>query len=304
MNLSTGSEESVSAPLVGREDELAQIEERLDLAGERGGALVVRGEPGVGKSALLEAVRSSAADRGLATLATAGFQSEAHVAFAGLHRLLRPLLRAADRLQAPQRTALQGAFGLIEAGAPDSFLIALATLDLLCEAATAAPLLLVIDDAQLLDLATCDVLTFVARRIEADPVLMLFALRDGPAAGIGRAGLPELQLGPLNDLSAAAVLDANSPGLASGVRQRILAEALGNPLALAELPRGAAGFDPASTAPLPLTERLEQAFATRVSGLPAATRALLLVAALDDGGDLEQITDAASLLEGSDGGSR
>ena len=202
------------------------------------------------------------------------------------------------RLQAPQRAALEGAFGLIETGAPDLFVIASATLDLLCEAAPAAPLLLVIDDAQLLDLATCDVLTFVARRIEAEPILMLFALRDGPAAGIGRAGLPELQLGPLNDLSAAAVLDANSPGLAAGVRQRILAEALGNPLALAELPQGTEGFDPASTAPLPLTERLEYAFATSVSGLPAPTRALLLVAALDDGGDQERITDAASLLEG------
>jgi DNA-binding CsgD family transcriptional regulator len=288
----------MSAPLVGREDELAQVEKRLGLAGERGGALVVRGEAGVGKSALLEAARGSAADRGLATLATAGFQSEAHVAFAGLHRLLRPLLRAVHRLQVPQRTALEGAFGLIETGAPDSFLIALATLDLLCEAAAVAPLLLVIDDAQLLDLATCDVLTFVARRIEADPILMLFALRDGPAAGIGRAGLPELRLGPLNDFSAAAVLDASSPGLAAGVRQRILAEALGNPLALAELPQGAGGFDPASSAPLPLTERLERAFATRVSGLPAAARALLLVAALDDGGDQERITAAASLLEG------
>jgi DNA-binding CsgD family transcriptional regulator len=288
----------VSAPLLGREHELAQVEERLGLAGERGGALVVRGEAGVGKSALLEAARSSAAGRGLATLATAGFQSEAHVAFAGLHRLLRPLLPAVPRLQVPQRTALEGAFGLVETGVPDFFLIALATLDLLCEAAAAAPLLLVIDDAQLLDLATCDVLTFVARRIEAEPILMLFALRDGPAGGIGRAGLPELQLGPLNDISAAAVLDASAPGLAAGVRQRILAEALGNPLALAELPQGVGGFDPASTAPLPLTERLERAFATRVSGLPAASRALLLVAALDDGGDQEQITDAASLLAG------
>jgi DNA-binding CsgD family transcriptional regulator len=298
VNLSPESEGSVPAQLVGREHELAQVEERLALAGERGGALVVRGEAGVGKSALLEAARSSADGRGLVTLATAGFQSEAHVAFAGLHRLLRPLLRTVHRLQTPQRTALEGAFGLIDTGAPDFFLIALATLDLLCEAAAAAPLLLVIDDAQLLDLATCDVLTFVARRIEAEPIFMLFAVRDGPAAGIGRAGLPELQLGPLNDLSAAAVLDVNSPGLAAGVRERILAEALGNPLALAELPRGAAGFDPASTAPLALTERLEHAFATRVSGLPAATRALLLVAALDDGGDQEQITDAASLLEG------
>ena len=137
------------------------------LAGGQGSALVVRGEAGMGKSALLEAARRSAIDRGLATLMTAGFQSEAHVAFAGLHRCCGPFSRSLDRLPVPQRAAIQAAFGLERGGGADFFLIALASLDLLSEMAAAAPLLLVIDDAQLLDVATCDVLMFVARRLEA-----------------------------------------------------------------------------------------------------------------------------------------
>ena len=134
-------------PLAGREHELAVLAERLLAAGDRGGALVVRGDPGMGKSALLQAARRSAVDQGLATLVTSGFQSEAHVAFAGLHRLLRPVLSSLDRLPRPQRAAIQAAFGLCEAAAPDFFLIALASLDLLSEMAAAAPLLLAIDDA-------------------------------------------------------------------------------------------------------------------------------------------------------------
>jgi DNA-binding CsgD family transcriptional regulator len=284
--------------LAGREHELALLEERLMMAGDRGGALVVCGDAGMGKSALLQAARRSAVDHGLATLMTAGYQSEAHIAFAGLHRLLRPILGSLDRLPGPQRAAIQAAFGLCEAAAPDFFLIALASLDLLSEMAAAAPLLLVIDDAQLLDVATCNVLTFVARRLELEPIVMLFAIRDGSAPWIDRAGLPEMRLEPLDDASSAAVLDANAPGLASGLRRRILAEALGNPLALAELPRAvASGFDPTATTPLPLTERLELAFAARLSGLTASVRALLLVAALDDGGDQERIVAAASMLE-------
>ena len=285
--------------LAGREHELALLDERLTAAGDRGGALVVRGDAGIGKSALLQAARRSAVDRGLATLVTAGFQAETHVAFAGLHRLLRPVLGSLDRLPGPQRAAIQAAFGLREAVTPDFFLIALAALDLLSEMAAAAPLLLVIDDAQWLDVATCDVLTFVARRLELEPIVVLFAVRSGSAPWIDRAELPELRLEPLDDASSAAVLDASAPGLESGLRRRILAEALGNPLALAELPRAvASGFDPTAAAPLPLTERLERAFAAHLSGLPASVRTLLLVAALDDGGDQERILTAASILEG------
>ena len=294
---------SAAQALAGREHELALFDERLLAVSDRGSTLVVRGDPGMGKSALLQAARRSAVDHGLATLVTAGFQSEAHIAFAGLHRLLRPVLGSLDRLPEPQRAAIQAAFGLREAAAPDFFLIALASLDLLSEMAAAAPLLLVIDDAQLLDVATCNVLTFVARRLELEPIVMLFAVRDGSAPWIDQAELPELRLQPLNDASSAAVLDANAPGLESGLRRLILAEACGNPLALTELPRAAAsGFDPTRATPLPLTERLERAFAARLSGLPASVHTLLLVAALDDGGDQERILTAASILEGPRGG--
>jgi DNA-binding CsgD family transcriptional regulator len=290
----------VPAPaLIGREPELALIEDHLAVVGERGGALVVRGEAGIGKSALLEAARRSAAGRGLATLSTAGFQPEAHVAFAGLHRLLRPVLGSLDRLPRPQRTAMQAAFGLREAAAPDFFLIALAALELLSDTAAAAPLVLVVEDAQWLDVATSDVLMFVARRLELEPILMLFAVRDGSGARIDGAGLRELRLGPLSDAESAELLEAAAPGLAPGTRRRILAEACGNPLALAELPQAAgSGFDPASGVPLPLTERLEAAFAARISGLPPAARALLLIAALDEGGDQVRIVRAASALAG------
>jgi DNA-binding CsgD family transcriptional regulator len=294
-----GNEGAVSAlTLVGREHELALIEDRLVQAGDQGGALVVRGEPGVGKSSLLEVARRTASDRGLATLMTAGFQSEAHVAFAGLHRLLRPVLGSLARLPAPQRAAIQAAFGLQDEAAPDLFLIALAALDLLSEMAAATPLLLVIDDAQLLDVATCNVLMFVARRLEFEPIVMLLAVRDGSAPWIEQAGLPEFRLEPLDEASSAALLDIGAPGLALGLRRRILAEALGNPLALVELPRAvASGFYSTADTPLPLTELLERAFAARLSGLPAAVRTLLLVAALDDGGDQERIVDAASMLD-------
>jgi len=289
----------VAQALAGREPELALLDERLLAARDRGGALVVRGDAGIGKTALLQAARRSAIDQGLATLVTAGFQAEAHIAFAGLHRLLRPVLGSLDRLPGPQRAAIQAAFGLREAAAPDLFLIALASLDLLSEMAAAAPLLLIIDDAQWLDVATGNVLTFVARRLELEPIVMLFAVRDGSAPWIDEDDLPELRLQPLDDASSAAVLEASAPGLESGLRRRILAEALGNPLALAELPRAvASGFDPTAAAPLPLTERLERAFAARLSGLPASVRTLLLVAALDDGGDQERILTAASILEG------
>jgi DNA-binding CsgD family transcriptional regulator len=169
---------------------------------------------------------------------------------------------------------------------------------MLCEAAVAAPLLIVVDDAQLLDVATSDVLLFVSRRLELEPIMMVFAVRDGSTTGIDRAGLPELQLEPLDDAAAGALLDATSPGIEPGVRRRVLAEALGNPLALVELPQAASGFELMPANPLPLTDRLERAFATRMSRLPAPARALLLVTALDDGGDQERLVDAAATFAG------
>ena len=180
-----------SLALAGRDRELALIDDHLALVGESGGALVVRGEAGVGKSALLEAARHHAIDRALGVLTTQGFQSEAHIPFAALHRLLRPILGGLERLPAPQRAAAEAAFGRHETTAPDFFLIALATLELLSDAAAAeAPLLLVVEDAEWLDVASCDTLMFAARRLEFEPIFMLFAVRDGSAARIDRAALP------------------------------------------------------------------------------------------------------------------
>jgi DNA-binding CsgD family transcriptional regulator len=285
---------------VGRASELALLDAQLARVKERGGALVIRGDAGVGKSALLDAARRHAAARGLATLTTSGVQSEAHLAFAGLHQLLRSALPVAvDKLPAPQRRAIKAAFGLIDGPIPDFFLIALATLELLSELAAQAPLLLVVEDAHWLDAATSDVLAFVARRLETEPIVAFFEVRDGIAARLDFAALPELRLEPLDETASGAVLDAVAPGLGPDVRSRVLAEALGNPLALVELPQAlAAGFDPSSERPLPLTQRLESAFAARVAGLPTVTRTLLLVAALDDYGDVRRLLSAACILEG------
>jgi predicted ATPase len=220
--------------------------------------------------------------------------------FAGLERLLRPVRQAIRALPEPQREALSVAFGVSGGPPPDIFLTALAALNLVADKAAEAPLLLVIEDAHWLDAASLDVLAFMARRVEMEPIVLLFAARDGLATQLDEAGLPELRLEPLDDASANALLDARSPELTSELRRRVLNEAGGNPLALVELPRALDSKDlgevPA-TAPLPITERLERAFAGRVSELPTATRSLLLAAALDEGAGLSDILAAASLVE-------
>jgi DNA-binding CsgD family transcriptional regulator len=291
----------VDLGLPGRDRELGEIAERLAGAGERGCTLVIRGEAGIGKSSLLEAARKMAHDLGMPVFETTGAQSESNLPFAGLHRLLRPCLTELDHLPEPQRTSVQAAFGLTDAAVPDTFLIALAALDLLSELASTRPLLLLVEDAQWLDEATRDVLAFVGRRLELEPIVMLFAVRDGAAEHVDPLGLPELRLAGLEEAVAATLLDANAPDLAVELRRRVLEEAAGNPLALAELPR-AMGTDPALSpeTPLPLTERLEQAFAARTTDLSTPTQALLLVAALDDHGGLRELVDGASILHGGD----
>jgi DNA-binding CsgD family transcriptional regulator len=291
-------EEGSDRSLVGRDHEMAWLDERLAEVAERGSALVIRGEAGVGKSALLGAAGRSAVERGMATIRVAGFPSEGHIPFAGLHQLLRPGLAAVGRLAAPQRSALLAAFGESETETPDFFFAALASLELLSEMAAAAPLLLVIDDAQWLDVATCDVLAFVARRLACEPIVLLFAVRDGVATRIDKIGLPDLHLQPLDHDASTVLLDANAPDLAVAVRRRVLAEALGNPLALLELPRAVVSEPGPAARSLQLTERLEGAFAARMLGLPQTTRSLLLVASLDEAGDLQGIMSAASKIEG------
>jgi hypothetical protein len=221
-----------------------------------------------------------------------------------LHQLLRPVLARLDHLPGPQRDALSAAFGTIDVPAPDPFLIALAALNLLADAAEHLPLLLVIDEAHWLDPPTASVLAFIARRVEAEPVAVLFAVRDGVASMLDSAGLPELCLGGLDDEAAGELVDASAADLTPGLRRRVLQIAAGNPLALLELP-AAFRLDDARIDWLPpgtvsLTSRLERTFAAQMSGLPAQTRDLLLCAAADERASAAELLAAASVLGGAE----
>ena len=284
MDVAVPRADSRVAELIGRDDERAQLAQLIDGIGRRGGALVVRGEPGIGKSALLGAAAARAREQDVKVAAATGTPSEARLAFAGLQQLLAPFLEARDRLPRPQRRALETAVGLADGDAPDPFLVGLAVLGLLTETEPKRPLLCVVEDAQWLDGPSAEVLVFVARRLELEPVLVLFAVRDGIAGVLDESGLPELRLGGLDDASANALLEVTAPDLPTHLRARILGEAAGNPLALIELPAAAASLDGAGPASrLPLTARLEQAFAARLAGLDADARHALLLAALEDG---------------------
>lgn len=280
--------------LVGRAAELRRIEALLDGPPSHGGALVVRGEPGIGKSALLEEAVRSGRERGMRLLRTGGIQSEARLPFAGLHQLLWPVTEQLDALAPPQRHAVLAAFGMTERETPDLFLVALGALNVLSEVASDAPLLVVVEDAHWLDRASTDVLAFVARRLETEPVALLAATRGSAE------GLPELVLEGLGEEEAARLVDSAAPAIAPEVRRRVLTEAAGNPLALVELPVAAARLDSGALLPawLPLTARLEHAFAAHASGLPAATRRVLLTAALNDGSSLSETLTAAKNVTG------
>jgi DNA-binding CsgD family transcriptional regulator len=296
-----GSAHEEATLLLGRLQEQAVLTALLDEVATRGEALVLRGEPGIGKSRLLLETARIARARGMVVLTTTGVQSEARLPFAGLHQLLRPVRAHAAALPAVQRAALDAAFGLTCDVAPEHFRIAMAALDLVAEVAAEAPVLLVAEDVQWLDRPTADVLAFLARRIGSDPIVLLAATRDGYASALANAGVPELRLAGLDGAESAALLDDVAPQLPLAARSRILHEAAGNPLALLELPAVAGAQDDEQWVPggLPLTERLERAFAGRVAELPEATRLLLLVAALNDGDDLGETLEAAGALDGA-----
>lgn len=285
--------------LVGRERELEILAELFAQLAGRGTALIVTGEPGVGKSALLGHAAYLAKERSMLILSLTGLESEARMPYAGLHQLLRPMLDQAAALSAPQREALSTAFGG-DGEAPELFLVALATLNLLSDSATHGPILVVADDAHWLDGPTCDVLTFVARRLDSEPILLIASSRTGSETALDRAGLPELLLEGLGDIPAAALLDSVAPDLPRRVRERLLSEAAGNPLALVELPAAwkERGRRDGSVKSLPLTTKLERRFAGRARQLPEPTRRLLLIAALNDGNSVAEMLEAASLLPG------
>ena len=276
--------------LYGRDAELAALSDLLDQARQgTSGTLVLRGDPGIGKTALVTHV-TAAAD-GFRVIRGAGIEEESELPFAGLHLLLRPALDRVDALPDVQAEALRGALGLAKAGPPDRFLVGLAVLSLLAELAAEQPLLCVVDDAQWLDRASADALLFAARRLDSESIVLLLCARTG---AFPAAGLPELTL---KGLSAQAATELLPDGLPASRRYRVLAEAAGNPLALLELPRVLAGAQP--EAPLPLTDRLRAAFESQLTGLPEPTRTALLVAAAEGAGDLAPILRAAGTLGAS-----
>jgi hypothetical protein len=206
------------------------------------------------------------------------------------------VLAAADALPATQRHALSAAFGADDEQRPEPFMIALAALNLLAEAAAERPLLLIADDVQWLDQPTQEVLTFIARRVSADPIVLIASIRNGHPVALATAGLPELDVKGLDDASARAVLAEHGPGLSYASRERILHEALGNPLALAELPAALREAPDRGLEVLPLTARLERAFAARIAELPSPARDAVLVAAVDYSDELPEILAGASQL--------
>jgi DNA-binding CsgD family transcriptional regulator len=277
-----------------------EVLDRL-LEAVRGGesrVLVVRGEPGVGKSALLEYLVGRAS--GCRVARAAGVQSEMELAFAGLQQLCAPMLDRLERLPAPQRDALSVAFGLSAGDAPDRLLVGLAALSLLAEVAEEQPLLCVVDDAQWLDRASLQALEFVARRLFAESVALLFGVREsGEEQPLAR--LPELAVEGLGDGDARALLGSviRWP-LDERVRDRIIAETRGNPLALLELPRGLTPAEMAGGFGLPdvqsLPARIEDSFRRRLQQLPTETQRLLLVAAAEPIGEPTLVWRAAELL--------
>src|SRR5215813_8330601 len=261
-------------------------------------ALVVRGDPGVGKTVLLDDLSGQASGSGCRVARAAGVQSEMELAFAVLHQLCAPLLGRAGRLPVPQRDALRTAFGVAAGPPPDLFFVGLAVLSLLSEVAGERPLVCVIDDAQWLDQASAQALGFAARRLAADPVALVFAARD-PGAQL--ADLPELEVTGLGDSDARALLASALAGpLDPRVRDLIVAETRGNPLALLELPRGltpaelAGGFGLPGAAPL--TGRIEDSFLRQLDALPEQTRRLVQLAAADPSGDRSLVWRAARWL--------
>jgi DNA-binding CsgD family transcriptional regulator len=288
--------------LIGRDREAERLDALIDRLPDSGGALLVSGEPGIGKSALLDHAGARGRALGMRTLATAGVESESELAFAGLHQLLRPILELelTEFLPDPQRGALEAAFGISRESESDPFLVALAAYQLVCEAAEQCPLVLIADDAHWLDRSSLGVLGFVARRLQTEPIAFIAALRAGYETALEEARLPVLELHRLSADASAELLDRNAPDLHPIRRSRVLAEAAGNPLALLELsraqpPTGEGEIVLSAETPT-LTGRLQRAFAARLDDLPEETRACLLAAALDGRASLEEIVRCASLL--------
>jgi DNA-binding CsgD family transcriptional regulator len=281
-----GPEPDPEKLIVGREAELARLFRAVDSV-SADPVLMLVGDMGTGKSALLEHALHRAEAGGVRVLRAEGSESESNLAFSALHQLLRPVPAEMDALPGRQRAALQDAFGEGSATpGPDLMLVGVAVLSLLSGLGDHHPVLVVLDDAQWFDRASLDALSFVARRLEGEPVTMLIGARGGDHLPGFDRHVPMLTLGPLDKAAAHQLLDLQPKSPTGHTRSRILDQAGGNPLALVELTRTASAQDTAaglpSAGPLPLTDRLERIFAARLNSLPASTmRALLLLAAMD-----------------------
>ncbi|MFF7529383.1 AAA family ATPase [Streptomyces bobili] len=285
--------------LRGRHREYGALEELVsEVEAGRSAVLVLRGDAGIGKSVLLDHLAARVAVHRVTR--AAGAESEMELPFAGLHQLCAPFLGHADSLRPPQREALATAFGVSAGPPPDRFLVGLAVLGLLTDVAARQPLFCLVDDAQWLDRVSAQTLAFVARRMLAEPLALVFASREQRGHD-DLAGLPELTLHGLDDADARALLDTAVDGpMDERIRDRVLAEARGNPLALLELSHGRIDAEPvegsAPPGPGRVTGRIERSYLARVRSLPAATQRLLLTAAAEPIGDMTLLRSAVELL--------
>jgi DNA-binding CsgD family transcriptional regulator len=291
--------------LVGREAEQRELDSLLASArDERSAVLVLRGEPGIGKTALLDYAAERASD--MRVLRCVGIEAEHELPFAGMHQLVRPCLDLIERLPGPQATAISCALGLSDEGVEDRFLVSLGLLSLLAEACEDAPLLCCVDDAQWLDGPSAEALLFAARRLEAEPIAVVMAVREGELRRFEAPGLPARAVEALGDEAARALLGSRlEDGASIQVLESLLTTAAGNPLALLELPAALTapqldGSEPI-VGPPPLRPVVEESFRARVSALPEATRRMLLLAAADETGDLPTVRAAARELGLDDG---
>ena len=298
-----GWNDAVDTRLIGRDAELAALRRLLTGIRHEGSSVILRGEPGVGKSSVLQAAAAMGRDSNALVLEASGIESESLLPFAGLHQLLRLLLARPSSLPDVQQRALLTALGLRDGPVPQLFLIALAALTLITDTAATQPVVLIVDDVQWIDAPTNDVLAFISRRVRHDPVMMITALRDGHVAAVSSADAREIHLAGLDEDSSRELLNLASDGLTAADRRAILGHARGNPLALVELPGTwrSADAEVRNAAPdmVPLSTRLEQAFAARIKELPPLARDALLIAAVNTEESLIEVLAGTAILSGS-----